>query len=221
MDDLAIIIVSDERGALAASVPEQHLRACGRPQPRRGRGRKRVDGRHPRARGERVPGGARRHMPEPRLLPREQPGMADLQSPLRPLPQPRYRDPVRHLRRSRLVDGRAPDGRPRRRQADRADGKLQPTIRRFPSVTRALGEALWSERWPRRPEWAGERELDPDPVRGGARDRLDVGVLHARPPGGASQRRAPRRALLHVHGGARLVPADTQCRLEDRAPSGR
>ena len=43
------------------------------------------------------------------------------------------------------------------------DGKLQPTIRRFPSVTRALGEALWSERWPRRPEWAGERELDPTP----------------------------------------------------------
>lgn len=43
------------------------------------------------------------------------------------------------------------------------DGKLHPTIRRFPSVIRALGEALWSERWPRRPEWAGERELDPTP----------------------------------------------------------
>ena len=32
-----------------------------------------------------------------------------------------------------------------------ADGTLQPTIRRFPSVTRALGEALGSERWPVRP----------------------------------------------------------------------
>ena len=41
-----------------------------------------------------------------------------------------------------------------------ADGKLFPTVRRFPSVTRALGEALGSERWPVRPRWAGERELD-------------------------------------------------------------
>lgn len=41
-----------------------------------------------------------------------------------------------------------------------ADGRLFPTIRRFPSVTRALGEALGSERWPVRPRWAGERELD-------------------------------------------------------------
>lgn len=40
------------------------------------------------------------------------------------------------------------------------DGKLYPTIRYFPSVSRALGEALASERWPVRPRWAGERELD-------------------------------------------------------------
>jgi GT2 family glycosyltransferase len=40
------------------------------------------------------------------------------------------------------------------------DGTLWPTIRYFPSVSRALGEALVSERWPRRPAWAGERELD-------------------------------------------------------------
>ena len=101
------------------------------------------------------------------------------------------------------------------------DGKLHPTIRRFPSVTRALGEALWSERWPRRPEWAGERELDPTPYEEELEIDWTSGLLHARPPGGASQRGAPRRALLHVHGGARLVPADTQGRLEDRAPSGR
>jgi N-acetylglucosaminyl-diphospho-decaprenol L-rhamnosyltransferase len=42
------------------------------------------------------------------------------------------------------------------------DGTLGRTIHRFPSVTRALGEALFSERWPVHPAWAGERELDPD-----------------------------------------------------------
>jgi len=41
-----------------------------------------------------------------------------------------------------------------------AEGELWPTIRYFPSVGRALGEALLSERWPRRPVWSGERELD-------------------------------------------------------------
>lgn len=43
-----------------------------------------------------------------------------------------------------------------------ADGTLWPTIRRFPSVARALGEAFLSERWPVRPTWAGERALDWD-----------------------------------------------------------
>jgi N-acetylglucosaminyl-diphospho-decaprenol L-rhamnosyltransferase len=42
-----------------------------------------------------------------------------------------------------------------------ADGTLTPTIRYFPGVARAFGEALASERWPGRPRWAGERELDP------------------------------------------------------------
>ncbi|HEV3092876.1 MAG TPA: glycosyltransferase family 2 protein [Solirubrobacteraceae bacterium] len=41
-----------------------------------------------------------------------------------------------------------------------ADGSLWPTIRRFPSFGRALGEALFSERWPIRPGWSGERMLD-------------------------------------------------------------
>jgi GT2 family glycosyltransferase len=40
------------------------------------------------------------------------------------------------------------------------DGVLYPTIRYFPTVSRALGETLNSERWPVRPSWAGERELD-------------------------------------------------------------
>jgi GT2 family glycosyltransferase len=43
-----------------------------------------------------------------------------------------------------------------------ADGTLWPTIRRFPSVSRAFGEALFSERWPVHPSWAGERVLDWD-----------------------------------------------------------
>jgi N-acetylglucosaminyl-diphospho-decaprenol L-rhamnosyltransferase len=42
------------------------------------------------------------------------------------------------------------------------DGELFPTIRRFPSAARALGEALASERWPVSPTWAGERVLDMD-----------------------------------------------------------
>jgi GT2 family glycosyltransferase len=41
-----------------------------------------------------------------------------------------------------------------------ADGTLWPTIRYFPTFSRALGDALGAERWPRRPRWAGERELD-------------------------------------------------------------
>lgn len=44
------------------------------------------------------------------------------------------------------------------RQVD-GEGRLQPTMRRFPSPLRQLGEALASERWPLRPAWAGEREL--------------------------------------------------------------
>jgi N-acetylglucosaminyl-diphospho-decaprenol L-rhamnosyltransferase len=43
-----------------------------------------------------------------------------------------------------------------------ADGTLWPTIRYFPNLPRAIGEALASERWPLRARWAGERELDMD-----------------------------------------------------------
>jgi N-acetylglucosaminyl-diphospho-decaprenol L-rhamnosyltransferase len=41
------------------------------------------------------------------------------------------------------------------------DGTLGRSIHRFPTVSRAFGEALFSERWPVHPAWAGERELDP------------------------------------------------------------
>ena len=40
------------------------------------------------------------------------------------------------------------------------DGRLFPTIRRFPNVVRALFQALGSERYPLRASWLGERELD-------------------------------------------------------------
>jgi GT2 family glycosyltransferase len=40
------------------------------------------------------------------------------------------------------------------------DGQLQSSMRRFPNAARALGEALWSERWPVHPSWSGERMLD-------------------------------------------------------------
>lgn len=43
------------------------------------------------------------------------------------------------------------------------DGELIPTIRRFPSASRAFGEALASEHWPIHPAWAGERVLDVEP----------------------------------------------------------
>jgi GT2 family glycosyltransferase len=43
-----------------------------------------------------------------------------------------------------------------------SDGWLWPTIRYFPSVSRAIGEALASERWLIHPRWSGERELDTD-----------------------------------------------------------
>src|SRR4051794_17263795 len=46
------------------------------------------------------------------------------------------------------------------RQVD-GEGRLDPTIRRFPNALRALGDSLSAERLPWRPRWLGERELDP------------------------------------------------------------
>lgn len=59
-----------------------------------------------------------------------------------------------------LLDARPEVGLAGVRQVS-AEGELWPTIRRFPSASRALGEALFSERWPIHPRWAGERVLDP------------------------------------------------------------
>ena len=40
------------------------------------------------------------------------------------------------------------------------EGELYPTIRRFPTVLRTLAASLGYERWPVRPSFLGERELD-------------------------------------------------------------
>jgi GT2 family glycosyltransferase len=45
------------------------------------------------------------------------------------------------------------------RQID-AQGRLDMTIRRFPTAVRALGDALSAERLPGRPHWLGERVVD-------------------------------------------------------------
>ena len=58
-----------------------------------------------------------------------------------------------------LVAGLAPEvGIAGARQLD-DDGSLIPTMRLFPSASRALGDSLGLERFPRRPDWLGEREL--------------------------------------------------------------
>ena len=60
-----------------------------------------------------------------------------------------------------LLDARPDVGLAGARQVT-ADGTVWPTIRRFPNGARALGEALFSERWPVSPSWVGERVLAPD-----------------------------------------------------------
>jgi GT2 family glycosyltransferase len=59
----------------------------------------------------------------------------------------------------RRLDGRPGVGLVGVRQIS-PDGTLHPTMRRFPSLLRALGDAFGLERLPLRPAWLGERELD-------------------------------------------------------------
>src|SRR4051794_18722394 len=58
------------------------------------------------------------------------------------------------------MDARPEVGLAGARQVD-AHGRLDMTIRHFPTILRALRDALWAERLPRRPRWLGEREIDP------------------------------------------------------------
>jgi N-acetylglucosaminyl-diphospho-decaprenol L-rhamnosyltransferase len=59
----------------------------------------------------------------------------------------------------RLLDARPQIGLAGVRQLN-GDRSLGRTIRRFPSVTRMLGDALISDRWPVHPSWSSERVLD-------------------------------------------------------------
>jgi GT2 family glycosyltransferase len=59
----------------------------------------------------------------------------------------------------RLMDERPTVGLVGCRQIT-GDGRLDTTIRWFPSAPRALGDALRAERLPGRPRWLGERETD-------------------------------------------------------------
>ena len=87
------------------------------------------------------------------------------------------------------------------------DGTLWPTIRYFPSVRRALGEAFGSERWTRAVAVGRRARARPLRLRGRGRVRLDLGVVHVLPARGAAERRPARRALLHLLRGARPLPA--------------
>ena len=49
------------------------------------------------------------------------------------------------------------------------DGSLYPSTRREPSVSRALGEALFGARWPGRPGWLSETIRDRSRVPASAR----------------------------------------------------
>jgi GT2 family glycosyltransferase len=59
----------------------------------------------------------------------------------------------------RALDARPTVGLVGVRQVD-PDGRLHPTIRRFPNAMRAFGEAFAAERLHGRARWLGERELD-------------------------------------------------------------
>ena len=97
------------------------------------------------------------------------------------------------------------------------DGTLWPTIRYFPSVRRALGEAFGSERWTRAVAVGRRARARPLRLRDRGRVRLDLGVVHVLPARGAAERGAARRALLHLLRGARPVPAHEARGLGHRA----
>ena len=99
------------------------------------------------------------------------------------------------------------------------DGRLFPTIRRFPNALRALFQALGSERYPLRASWLGERELDLSLYERETRLRLDVRVVHARQTRSARECGVLRRALLHLFRGDRSLPSNQTGRMGHPAPS--
>ena len=84
------------------------------------------------------------------------------------------------------------------------DGNLQPSIRRFPSFRRDLGESLFAARWPIL-RTMQELETRERVLRPRALGRLDVRRVPDRAPRGRRHGRIDGRALLFVFGGDRLV----------------
>ena len=100
-----------------------------------------------------------------------------------------------------------------------ADGRLIPTIRRFPNAARALGEAFGSERFPFRASWLGERETPDGAVRPRDRVRLDFRLVHALAHGSLVERGLDGRAVFHLQRGARSLPAHQEGGVGDPAPA--
>ena len=168
----------DQRGELARALPDHGLRPRGRGAARCRRRGQRVHRRHARA--------CRVAVPDARVVDSANRGFAHANN-RGAMTTARY---VLFLNPdTEIVDGTfgelvaTMDARPDIGLAGvrqvTGDGTLWPTIRYFPSVARALGDAFASERWPRAPGWAGERELDLE-LYDRARVRLDVRLLHAR-----------------------------------------
>ena len=182
----------DQRGALARALPANDLRPRGRCQPRRRRGRQRLERTARRELVEsRVPASARScDSREPRLRPREQPGRDHGRQPAtcssstrtpRSLmaPSASWCELWTPVLRSGLAGVRQIT----------ADGTLWPTIRYFPGLTRRSVRPLARSAGRCGPRWAGERELDLSALRARNRVRLDLRLLHARPSRSAAQRR--------------------------------
>ena len=148
-----------------------------------------------------------RSLREPRLRAREQPALRDLRRPLRPAPEPRHRAARGHARRS---SSRSSTGGPR--SASSASGSSTPTAR---STRRCAASRASRGCSATRSGWSG----CPAGRRGSAsgRSRPTRYEASSRATGrsarscwcGARRWRArlPRRAVLHLLGGGRLLPA--------------
>ena len=102
------------------------------------------------------------------------------------------------------------------RQID-ADGRVYPTMRRFPSVARAVGDALGLERLTVRPGSLGERELVSDRYDHEFESDWTIGSFMLARREALAAVRWVRRAFLRLLGGGRSLPAHQARRLEDRS----
>ena len=211
----------DQRGELARALPAHGPRQRRRRLARRRRRRQRIHRRHARAGRIQVPLGARRRFARTtasRMPTTAAPPPATPATSSSSIPTPKS-SPATSASSSRRWTRRPEVGLVGVRQLT-GDGILWPTIRYFPSFGRAIGEALASERWPARPRWAGERELDLDLYeREHPCDWTSGSFMLARREALMSSGSA-RRALLHLLRGDRPLPADQAGGLGDPPPAG-